>query len=253
MNDKVELLLKNAVSVSAKLPENADEIIKTVIQTADIMARCTHLCLIVLDVISHKYVYVSDNPLLLSGVSPDEAMKKGFAFYVDNVPEDEVPLMQTVSALGWKFYNSLPPEERPEYTLSYSYHFYVNETPCLVTQYMTPMVMSENGETWLALSAFGISSHKEPGHVTMRKKGTPELWNYDFEKNVWVNKPSLSLTDIERSIIIMSAQGFTMDEIANRINRSVDTVKFHKRKLFAKLQVKTIAEALTVANVSKLI
>ena len=42
----------------------------------------------------------------------------------------------------------------------------------------------------------------------------------------------------------LSAQGYTMNDIADRLCKSVDTIKACKRNLFAKLGVKNIAEAL---------
>ena len=43
---------------------------------------------------------------------------------------------------------------------------------------------------------------------------------------------------------MMPAQGYTTEEIADRLFRSVDTMKYHRKKLFRKLGVETISEAL---------
>ena len=41
-----------------------------------------------------------------------------------------------------------------------------------------------------------------------------------------------------------SAQGYTTEEIASRLFRTADTMKYHRKKLFRKLGVETISEAL---------
>ena len=52
------------------------------------------------------------------------------------------------------------------------------------------------------------------------------------------------LSETEQNLLMMSAQGYTTEEIADRLFRSVDTMKYHRKKLFRKLGVETISEAL---------
>ena len=52
------------------------------------------------------------------------------------------------------------------------------------------------------------------------------------------------MSETEREVLRLSAQGYTMNEIADRLCKSVDTIKACKRNLFAKMGVKNIAEAL---------
>ena len=41
----------------------------------------------------------------------------------------------------------------------------------------------------------------------------------------------------EKQILTLSAQGYTMKEIAEKMLRSFDTVKFYRRQIFEKLDV----------------
>ena len=52
----------------------------------------------------------------------------------------------------------------------------------------------------------------------------------------------------ERDVLRLSAQGYTMNDIADRLCKSGDTIKACKRNLFAKIGVKNIAEALFYAT-----
>lgn len=60
----------------------------------------------------------------------------------------------------------------------------------------------------------------------------------------WHNSTPIVLTETEQNLLMMSAQGYTTEEIADRLFRSVDTMKYHCKKLFRKLGVETISEAL---------
>jgi len=58
---------------------------------------------------------------------------------------------------------------------------------------------------------------------------------------------------VTNCILLLSTQGYSMDEIAERICISLDTVKFHKKNIFEKLQVKNIVEAIIFAANYKLL
>ena len=50
--------------------------------------------------------------------------------------------------------------------------------------------------------------------------------------------------DTEQALLMMSAQGYTTEEIASHLFRTVDTMKYHRKKLFRKLGVESISEAI---------
>ena len=59
-----------------------------------------------------------------------------------------------------------------------------------------------------------------------------------------MEKTIVELTDKEKAIITLSAQGYTEKEIAAKMYKSHNSVKTYKRILFRKLGVSSIAEAL---------
>jgi len=61
------------------------------------------------------------------------------------------------------------------------------------------------------------------------------------------------LTEVERDILRLSSQGYTMNDIADKLCKSIDTIKTYKKRLFAKLEVKSITEALSYATNYKLL
>ncbi len=63
----------------------------------------------------------------------------------------------------------------------------------------------------------------------------------------------MKLTDREKEVIHYSIRGYTIKEIAEKIFVSPDTVKFHRKKLFEKLDVANISEAIRYVTNNKLI
>ena len=84
------------------------------------------------------------------------------------------------------------------------------------------------------------------------KKGN-KVFHYDLKGNFWRETELVKLTGREKEILIHSTRGYTINEIANEIFVSPDTVKFHRKKLFEKLGVANISEAITYATNNKLI
>ena len=57
----------------------------------------------------------------------------------------------------------------------------------------------------------------------------------------------------EKSVIQLAAKGYTIEQIAEQMCKAVDTVKQCRRRLFAKLGVDNIAEAVVFAINNKLL
>ena len=74
-----------------------------------------------------------------------------------------------------------------------------------------------------------------------------------MDKHEWIEKEISPLRDAERSILILSAQGFTIYDIADRLCKSVDTIKKYRKNIFKRFDVKNIAAALTYATNYKML
>ena len=82
--------------------------------------------------------------------------------------------------------------------------------------------------------------------VSMMKQG--EKREYSLEAHRWKSRETITLKPEEKQILTLSAQGYTMKEIAEQMLRSFDTIKFYRRQIFEKLDVQNITEALALAT-----
>ena len=69
----------------------------------------------------------------------------------------------------------------------------------------------------------------------------------------WRKEEKTELSSREKEILSYSVRGFTINDMADSMFVSPDTVKFHRRKLFEKLEVSNISEAIVYATNNKLI
>ena len=228
---------------------NASYIVKAI----DGVACASYNSYYVIDYYKHDFLYVSNNPLFLCGCEPEYVCGLGHEFYLKHVPESEHQFLLTVNHVGFDFFEDIPITERMDYIISYEFHLQTESNLILVNHKLKPVLLDKNGHVWLAVCVVSLSSHKDAGHITMRRIGSPEEWEYSLAECQWKKLSPIKLSATEKSILRLSAQGYTMEQIVETIGISINTVKFHKRRLFRKLQVESITEALTYAINSKLI
>ncbi|MFK7748974.1 MAG: response regulator transcription factor [Kordia sp.] len=217
-------------------------------------ARTTYKSIYIIDYQKKGFEYVSDNPLFLCGHTAEEVQEMGYAFYFKYVIEGDLNLLLKINEAGFEFYERIPTEDRKNYTISYDYHLKNQEgKTILINQKLTPMFLTNEGKIWKALCIISLSAEQQAGNITIYKKGDNKLFKYDLEGSFWRTSERIKLTNREKEILLFSTRGYTISEIAEAIFVSPDTVKFHRRKLFDKLDVTNISEAIAYATNNKLI
>ncbi|WP_299712138.1 LuxR C-terminal-related transcriptional regulator [uncultured Tenacibaculum sp.] len=217
-------------------------------------ARTTYKSIYIIDYEQKGFEYVSDNPLFLCGHTAEEVEKMGYAFYFKYVTEPDLDLLLKINTIGFDFYEKIPVEERKNYTISYDFHLKNNEGKIiLINQKLTPLFLTNDGKIWKALCIISLSAEQNSGNIKVYKKGDNKIFKYDLEGDFWKTTEKIKLTSRESEILRYSVRGFTINEIAEAIFVSPDTVKFHRRKLFDKLEVVNISEAIAYATNNRLI
>lgn len=227
--------------------------INQLVNAVKAFARSTHQCVYIIDYFRQNFLYVSENLAYWCGQSSDKIKDFGYRFYLDYVPEKEQKMLLEINRKGFNLFNEIPFTERFDYAISYDFHIIHGRKLRLVNHHLTPMVLTKDGRIWLALCTISMSARSTPGYIIMRKSGSKSYYEYSLDKHKWIKKESITLGETERDVLILSAQGYTMSDIADKLCKSVDTIKACKRVLFSKLEVKNIAEALSYAINYKLL
>ena len=217
-------------------------------------ARTTYKSIYVIDYQKKGFEYVSDNPLFLCGHTSEEVKDMGYAFYFKYVIESDVNLLLKINTIGFDFYEKIPVEERKNYTISYDFCLKNQEgKKILINQKLTPVFLTDDGKIWKALCIISLSAEQNSGNIKVYKKGDNKIFKYDLEGDFWKATEKIKLTTREQEILQYSTRGYTINEIAEEIFVSPDTVKFHRRKLFDKLEVANISEAISYATNNRLL
>lgn len=224
------------------------------IEVVKAFSKLTYQSIYVIDYQSRAFEYVSDNPLFLCGLSAQEVEKLGYGFYFRNVGEEDLNLLLKINEIGFDFYEKLPIDERKDYTISYDFHI-INEKKhsILINHKLTPIFLNEEGKIWKAMCIVSLSPNHSSGNITISKQNSDVIWKFNLKENKWEGEERIKLSDRETEILRLYAGGLTITEIADKIFVSPDTVKFHRRKLFEKIGVQNITEALSYATNNKLL
>ena len=227
--------------------------LELIIDAAQAFERSTYQCVYIIDYFKKGFLYVSNNIARLCGGDAEKIKDFGYKFYIDYVPEADLKMLLEINNSGFKLFNSLPIGERKAYTISYDFHIKRGLRKRLVNHKLTPLIVTSDGKIWLAICTISLAAGNKPGNVIMKKPGDASYYQYSLNRHKWDKCQEIVLTESERDVLSLSTQGYTMQDIANIICKSIDTVKACKRSIFQKMDVKNIAEALTYAQNHQLI
>lgn len=245
------LMIKNRIR---KISEEDRIRQKDYLEAVRSFARLTYESVYVIDFEKMAFEYVSENPLFLCGCSPEEVLNLGYEFYFKNVPEDDLDLLNLINEVGFDFFAKLPAHEKKLYSITYDFHLKNKEgRDVLINHKLTPLFLTNDKRIWKALCIVSISHHKKSGNVCIYKQDSDEIWELNTENSVWRKSEKPKLTKREIEMLQLYAQGLTINEIAERIFVTPDTIKYYRRRIFERLNVGSIVEALFYAVNNKII
>lgn len=246
-NSSSGLLTKNKLGEVPDAEQHYLEVVKA-------FARLTYESVYLIDYTNMSFEYVSENPLFLCGHSAEEVLQLGYEFYFRNVPEKDLALLTLINEVGFDFYAQLPADERKLYSITYDFHLVSKEgRDILINHKLTPLFLTPDGKMWKAMCLVSLSHHQEAGNARIYKQGSGEVWELIVDKKIWRKTEKPVLTERETEVLRLHAQGLTIQQIADKLFVVPDTVKYYRRRIFERLEVSSIVEALSYAVNSKLI
>ena len=222
------------------------------VNSLEAISRMVDLSYYIIDYKKQGFIYVSNHPLFLAGYEREEVQELGYNFFARVVPAEDLNMLLEINENGFGFYYNLPPERRPNGYISYDFRItHKNGSIILINHKLTPLILNKEGNLWISLCLVTLSMAKAPGNMFILMQDEGVKYNYNFRTKLFLKAKSKKLTQIEKNIIQMLSLGHSTNEISSILNTSINTVKFHKKNIFNKLDVRNSNEAVYYATMQK--
>ena len=227
-----------------QLLQNGRSYLNAIINTINAFVRNGHLSVVLLDYENKEIIYVSNNSTLWNGPPLKVGQKYDVSPFSDYMMKEEQMLVQRIKMQGLSFLYSLPVEKRSQHSISYDVHLVYNRNQYLTNHTFTPITFTKEGKLELALLIVSSAVKDECGNARITDNISNIIYSYSPLKHKWIEQKNIDLTKTEKEIVRLSSQGYTVEEIALKTFKSVNTIKGAKKMLFDKLGVDNISSAI---------
>jgi DNA-binding CsgD family transcriptional regulator len=212
-------------------------------------------CVYLLDYTTGKYLYFSHNSISAIGIRNEEFREGGVEFTIAKYhPQDLKIFNEHIFPDRVRLMEKIPPGEHGQYVFSYNYRFFNDKGKIAnVLQRNTFIKSDEKGKPLLSLGmAINIEHFKNPSTAVQlveridpaNKNGTAETV---LKRTYFLNEEDTILSEREKELLILMAEGMSSKQIAARLYLSEHTVVAHRKNMMAKTGTGNIAELLALA------
>lgn len=220
----------------------------TYIEMAKAMANLSYQGVFLLRISVDKFIYTSDYPLLRCGFSEEQMLNMGMNELHSRIPDSEKTFIANAGNTIMYEFNNIPIEYRQRLSVHFNFHIHSEGRKVMVCHKLQLLDFGEGGKPGLILGVVSPSVHGDKTRVMACIRGTDYTYSYSPEQEGWVPVAVAHLSEDELTMLRLSMQGYSMEEIGALMFRATETIKFYRRQVFLKLNVKNIPEAVAYAT-----
>lgn len=218
-------------------------------EAIDAAARITNESLFVIDFSKNKIVYRTENLLFVDEATMRDVQRESANPYWALIHDDDLGLILEARDAYLKLLDKLSMIQRQKHTFLTDIRIILHRRAYVISQKFTPLRMRPDGKLWLGLFCMTTSSNKtvESEHIAVFGEGFRYVYN-QTNKSFQPFERDMHLTLMEKSILMLASKGLTLEQIAEDLYKSVNTIKTHRSRLFNKLHVNSMREALVFVS-----
>ena len=238
----------NSIGKNFQATDTIEQKITFFIDLLSSVSTLTYESFYLLDLSNKRLLYVSENPFPLYKLSQEELISKGFDFYLSFLNEKEREFFLWLQRVGRKKMNEVDESRRLSSFLTYDFHVCLpNKKQVLVNRKIKPLTIGTEKDIELALAIDTLSSNTHWGNIRFYSDDPIFYEELSLATLRWEKKRKVVLTPAEQEMVILSSQGWNMKQIAEMMNKSVDSIKHYRKKLLEKMGVKNIGAAIVAS------
>ena len=156
--------------------------------------------------------------------------------------------IDSVDTCAKSFIDRQPQEDKLNYVLSARLNFIIDHKKYQFHWKSIPLLLSKSGKLWIEMDIVYPSTVAQKEEYIIENMHTHERYVLNKSTKKWILKHNtVALAPQEKEVLILSIQGHSISSIAQLLSVTVDCIKTRRRKLFEKLGVGSIQEAITYA------
>ena len=233
--------------------KSKDTVSTQIVHTINAMSNLFYELILIADVNTGNIVYLSINSQLNKRLAMYQLEKRTLQYFVETIAPEHIGQFRAILSIIKDSYGSTVTEERNNIIYTTDLHVTLNDKHEMATFRMSPLVEDEDGNLSQMIFAIGFSATKQKGIIMETNIERSQRRIFDLMVGEWQEFKVPVLTPIETAVLSCSAQGLSVPEIAETLNRAVDTIKSARKRIFKKLKVDNITRAIMVAIDYKLI
>lgn len=165
----------------------------------------------------------------------------------DAIPfEDRSRIMNQAQAINSVISDVIPPANRKGMAIFNVFHLRLMDKRILVTQKFVPLAVDVNGNVEVG-AFFFMPSNKDYKGLTTIVQGN-RLWTFNCRTFSLIEYVIPLLSTSEKIMMSLSRSGLSVKEIADILYLSEGSVKKQRDRLFKKLGVASLSEALALMD-----
>lgn len=219
--------------------------IASMIETIDAFARLSCLSTFAIDFDRHELVYRSERLVYIDESTIKDRQRDCANPYWSLISENTLEKLLIIHDNYLLPDKELSAKEYVNHVSTIDYPIILRNHELFITQKFTPLMMRSDGLIKIGLFTINYSNKKEIESSIITSSGKRYRFNLDEQRFVEYDL-GITLTLIEKAILHRARMGMTNEEIAKSLYISINTVKTHRMRIFKKLHVDTITEALAV-------
>lgn len=213
----------------------------------DVASRLTNTSMILYDFEKRSVIHKSEKLLYMDEATISDIQRDSSNPYWSLIPPVDLNVLLDIEKAYFNILKTFSPEQQLRHTLVINFNILLKQKEQTVTQKFSPLQLQQDGTPSL-----GLLSVTQTANETCERAaiiGSGFRYAYDFQSREFVLIPKrLQLTLIEKAILSFASKGLSTEQIAKELYRSPNTIKTHRKRLFEKLKVSTIAEAVMLVG-----
>jgi len=215
------------------------------IQCIKAMENIMDLNAYIIDYVNDRVLYATKGCSFLLGYTYKE-LESNYVY------SEDLPMVSAIDRQVFDFFYSLPKHRRLSCYLTSDFRIQSGKDKAtLVSHKCSVLDLTPCGTLRLTLCIDSYPTSDKPGAAYMKMTDTNTVFEFIKSSQRFVEVKTQRITSKATEVLILAGNGKSEADIAEALGISVNTVKYHKKKIFAQTGAKNITEAVQWMNNQK--